>query len=63
MSLHQSNKNRKSDAWIKQELQDARRSLNDATALHQNEKRFLSWSNFKRILWSISRGESSYWDG
>ncbi len=35
--MSKSNTNRKPDSWIKQELQDARRSLNDAEALHNNE--------------------------
>lgn len=35
--MSQSNTKRKPDSWIKQELQDARRSLNDAETLHNNK--------------------------
>lgn len=39
--MSQSATNRKSKAWIDQELQDARRSLNDAEALHYGDGSYI----------------------
>lgn len=39
--MSQRTTNNKSDAWIKQELQDARRSLNDAKTLHHGNGSYI----------------------